>query len=59
MEPPETVEVETTQVSCDGGGGAHGHPLVYLKIGEEGFVVCPYCDRRFNLKPGAAADSGH
>ena len=46
-------------VGCDGGGGALGHPLVYLRIEPEGDVVCPYGSRRFVLDgdPGAAA--GH
>jgi len=51
MEPLEIVEVDTVQVSCD--GGAAGHPKVYLSIGDAGFVECPYCDRRFTLKAGA------
>jgi len=49
----EIIEVETTRVKCDGGGGALGHPLVYLEMGDEPFVECGYCDRRFVLKPGA------
>jgi uncharacterized Zn-finger protein len=53
FDAPETFEVGTRSVSCDGGGGPLGHPKVYLQIGEEGFVECPYCDRRFVLKPGA------
>ena len=51
--PAETIEVETTRVKCDGGGGALGHPRVYLEMGDETYVECPYCDRRFELKPGA------
>ncbi len=54
-EAPETVEVETTRVACDGGEGALGHPRVWLSVGEQGWVECPYCDRRFVLKAGAAA----
>ncbi|HVV28170.1 MAG TPA: zinc-finger domain-containing protein [Rhizomicrobium sp.] len=50
---PETVETEQTRVSCDGGGGALGHPRVWLEMGDEGFVECPYCDKRFVLKAGA------
>ncbi len=53
-EPPEIVEAETPQVACDGDGGALGHPKVYLNMGAEGFVECPYCDRRFELKAGAS-----
>ena len=50
---PEIIEVETTRVMCDGGGGALGHPRVFLEMGDENFVECGYCDRRFVLKPGA------
>lgn len=37
-------------VQCNGGGGALGHPLVYLRIGTSGQVECPYCDKVFKLK---------
>jgi uncharacterized Zn-finger protein len=50
---PETIEVESTRVMCDGGGGALGHPRVYLEMGDGSAVECPYCDRRFVLKHGA------
>jgi uncharacterized Zn-finger protein len=59
MDAPETVEVETTQVSCEGDGGAGGHPRVYLNMGDKGFVECPYCDRRFKLKAGAKPSAAH
>lgn len=58
IEAPETLEVDETVVSCDGGGGALGHPRVFLNMGEKGWVECPYCDRKFVLKPGARAH-GH
>jgi len=48
---PETLFVENDRVACDGGGGALGHPRVWLQIPtEKGWVECPYCDRRFVLK---------
>ena len=56
--PPETVEVETIDVFCDGGGGALGHPKVYLTL-VDGEVKCPYCDRKFVLKPDATLAGGH
>ncbi len=56
-EPPETIEVETLDVACDG-GGALGHPKVYLTL-EDGRVECPYCDRMFILKEGARPAAGH
>lgn len=49
--PPEIIEVDETEVACD--GGPFGHPRVFLAIGERGEVVCPYCDRLYRLKAGA------
>ncbi|MBL8556947.1 MAG: zinc-finger domain-containing protein [Phenylobacterium sp.] len=50
---PEVVRVRTGRVSCDGVGGALGHPRVWLEMGEATFVECPYCDRRFVLAAGS------
>ena len=47
--PTETIHVDERTVACDGGGGALGHPLVYMDMGGEDFVECGYCDRRFVL----------
>ena len=51
--PPEEIAVRTTRVACDGGGGALGHPLVYLDMGDDTAVECGYCDRRFVLSAHA------
>jgi len=50
---PEVVVVRTRRIACEGVGGALGHPRVYLEMGEDPFVECPYCDRRFVLAGGA------
>ncbi|NQY39977.1 MAG: zinc-finger domain-containing protein [Henriciella sp.] len=49
---PETILVDSRKVSCNGGGGALGHPLVWYEMGDEDMVECMYCDRRFILKGG-------
>jgi uncharacterized Zn-finger protein len=60
MEPAEISEVEpgVESVACDG-GGALGHPRVYLTFGDKPYVDCYYCGRRFlkrpDLKPAKAA----
>ncbi len=54
IEAPETVESDSIEVSCDG-GGALGHPRVYLNMGEKGEVECPYCDRKFVLTASRAS----
>jgi len=59
MEAPETIEVESKVVACDGGEGALGHPRVYLNMGAKQDVECPYCGRRFVLKAGAKVPAGH
>jgi len=59
MEPAETVEVDSKQVACDGGGGALGHPRVYLNMGERTEIGCPYCGRRYKLKAGAKVAHAH
>ena len=51
---PEIIEVDTDKIGCDGGGGALGHPLVYLTMTASGQVECPYCSRLF-VKRGQQA----
>lgn len=48
---PETIIVPhgTQSVSCDGGKGALGHPLVYYSFDGKNKVICGYCDREFVL----------
>ncbi len=59
MEPLETIEVTETEVACDG-GGALGHPRVYLNMGKQDHVDCPYCGRRYQRKlETAVSASGH
>jgi uncharacterized Zn-finger protein len=53
IDSPEIIVVNQTRVACDGGGGALGHPKVYLEMGSENFVECGYCDRRFVLSKEA------
>lgn len=44
---PETEVVSKSKIACDG-GGASGHPRVWLTIPEDkGYVECGYCDKRY------------
>jgi uncharacterized Zn-finger protein len=56
-EPFEVIIVDTDRVACDGGGGALGHPKVYLNLGPDGHVECPYCSRLYKRSEGARADA--
>ncbi|HJM60974.1 MAG: zinc-finger domain-containing protein [Alphaproteobacteria bacterium] len=55
MATDERIEVESTVFACDGGGGAFGHPRVYLRLGEDRTSKCPYCGRHFVLKRETAS----
>ncbi len=60
MASPETIYVDDTTVGCDGGGGAQGHPRVFLSLASEGHIDCPYCGQRFAARApsGEVGDSG-
>jgi len=42
-----TVMTSEARVSCNGGGGALGHPQIWLNMGADNTVTCPYCSRHF------------
>ena len=52
--PLETVRVDSKKVSCDGGKGFSKHPLVYLNMGKNDFVICPYCSKFFTTKKNSS-----
>lgn len=41
------IKQNEKEVACDGGGGALGHPMVYLPFGKNTHVECYYCGKRF------------
>lgn len=59
MESDDVVYVTTAKVACDGGGGALGHPRVFLSFGEKGEIVCPYCSRHFIQTEDAQPADSH
>ena len=48
--PVEILETESRTVACDGGGGALGHPKVFLQIGNQNEIECPYCGRIYKYR---------
>jgi uncharacterized Zn-finger protein len=47
MPPFETIATNEMVVACNGGGGALGHPRVYLNLAPHGRAECPYCSRLY------------
>jgi len=63
MEQQQPIIIKTASVGCDGGEGPEGrppeHPKVYLRVGADGEIVCPYCARRYKQYEGAAPAADH
>jgi len=60
MGPFETIYINETVAACNGGGGPLGHPRVFLNLGHDGKVECPYCSRLFvnpAMQPPVSADA--
>jgi NADH dehydrogenase (ubiquinone) Fe-S protein 6 len=66
IEKQPIIEVDGDIAVCDGGGGALGHPLEYIKlgaradydekngeVGEDGGVSCIYCGLKYRKKGGS------
>jgi NADH dehydrogenase (ubiquinone) Fe-S protein 6 len=49
LKKPELINVveDADIISCDGGGGPNGHPLVFYSFGQKKSVRCSYCGRIF------------
>jgi uncharacterized Zn-finger protein len=54
----EIVEADGAVVRCDGGGGALGHPAVYLNMGDKEAIDCPFCSRLFVRMAGGRSRAG-
>jgi uncharacterized Zn-finger protein len=57
ISPFETLHVNSKKISCNGGSTALGHPLVYLNMGKNDYVICPYCSKYFTIKSKAKPSS--
>ena len=51
---PEILYVNSKKVSCrgerEGFASGSGHPTIYLDMGKNESVVCPYCSKFFTIK---------
>lgn len=55
----EEAKVDSKKVSCDGGKGRLGHPKVYLNMGVNNSIVCPYCSKKFILDGKGSKKAEH
>ena len=52
----ETIHVTEALIACDGGGGPLGHPRVWLTLGTDGEIICPYSSLRYVRGTGGDDD---
>ena len=39
----DTIRIGVTEFQCMGASPPHDHPHVYLDMGDDGQIICPYC----------------
>ena len=52
----KAIHVTKARIACDGGGGPLGHPRVWLTLGTDGEIICPYCSRHYVRGTGGDDD---
>ena len=45
------IRIGARELQCIGCSPPHDHPHVYIRIGEQGSALCPYCATRFRHDP--------
>lgn len=65
----DTIRIGVKEFKCLGARPPHDHPHVYLDMGDQGEIVCPYCSTVFVYDPalgpadsdpiGCVADAAH
>eukprot|EP00735_Rhodelphis_limneticus_P005171 TRINITY_DN16918_c0_g1::TRINITY_DN16918_c0_g1_i1::g.29581::m.29581 TRINITY_DN16918_c0_g1::TRINITY_DN16918_c0_g1_i1::g.29581 ORF type:complete len:132 (-),score=1.37,sp/Q9M9M6/NDUS6_ARATH/54.41/1e-15,zf-CHCC/PF10276.4/8.9e-16,COX5B/PF01215.14/0.035,PolC_DP2/PF03833.8/0.14 TRINITY_DN16918_c0_g1_i1:62-415(-) len=53
------IEVEDRVVACNGGGGALGHPIEFIKLDRPNPEPCKYCGLRYVRKHGHGHGEHH
>ena len=59
MGPIEVIVVDSKKIACDGHSIASKHPLIYLNMGSDNNVVCPYCSKNFIIKKEVPSNKKH
>ncbi len=50
------IEIGVKEFKCCGASSPYDHPHVYLDIGDDTEIVCPYCSTVFRYSPELIAD---
>ncbi len=48
------IKIGVREFECMGAHPPHDHPHVFLDMGDDTQIVCPYCGTRYQYDPGFA-----
>ena len=51
----DRIKIGVKEFQCMGAAPPHDHPHVYLDMGDETQIVCPYCSTLFHFDPSLGA----
>ncbi len=51
----ETITLGLKAFACIGNTPPHDHPHIYLEMGADDEILCPYCATLFRFDPGFSA----
>lgn len=50
----ETIRIGVKEFQCMGASPPHDHPHVYLDMGADDHIICPYCSTVYTYDPTLA-----
>jgi uncharacterized Zn-finger protein len=51
------IEIGAREFMCVGATPPHDHPHVFLDLGSDGEIICPYCSTLYRFDPTLAPDA--
>ena len=52
----KAIRIGVKEFMCCGASSPYDHPHVYLDMGDDGEIVCPYCSTLFQYEASLRAD---
>ncbi len=46
----ENTSINSIKFSCDGGSLSSKHPLIFLNLGNNNNISCPYCGKNVSIE---------
>ena len=53
------IEIGSKEFMCVGATPPHDHPHVFLDMGEDREIICPYCSTLFRFDPALDSHAAH